>query len=71
MQTVYVRNDISEFDDEEIDLEKYDNFTIVVTFGSSRPEVIENIKELSEKQTVLVPCVPVIGNEIFDRKEKG
>jgi hypothetical protein len=49
-------------------LEKYDNFTIVVTFGSSRPEVIENIKELSEKQTVLVPCVPVIGNEIFDRK---
>ena len=49
-------------------LEKYEKFTIVVTFGSSRPEVIENIKKLSEKQTVLVPCVPVIGNEIFDRK---
>jgi len=48
--------------------EKYQNFIIVVTFGSSRPEVIENIKELSKKQTVLVPCVPVIGNEIFDRK---
>ena len=48
--------------------EKYEKFTIVVTFGSSRPEVIENIKELSKKQTVLVPCVPVIGNEIFDRK---
>lgn len=48
--------------------EKYEKFTIVVTFGSSRPEVIENIKELAKKQTVLVPCVPVIGNEIFDRK---
>ena len=53
---------ISEF------FEKYEKFTIVVTFGSSRPEVIENIKNLAEKQTVLVPCVPVIGNEIFDRK---
>ena len=53
---------ISEF------FEKYEKFTIVVTFGSSRPEVIENIKNLAEKQTVLVPCVPVIGNEVFDRK---
>ena len=53
---------ISEF------LEKYEKFTIIITFGSSRLEVIENIKNLAEKQTVLVPCVPVIGNEIFDRK---
>ena len=49
-------------------LEKYEKFTVVITFGSSRPEVIENIKKISEKQSVLVPCVPVIGNEIFDRK---
>lgn len=49
-------------------LEKYEKFTVVVTFGSSRSEVIENIKNLAEKQTVLVPCVPVVGNEIFDRK---
>ncbi len=48
-------------------LEKYEKFTIVITFGSQREEVIENIKELSLKQTVLVPCVPVTGNEIFDR----
>jgi FkbM family methyltransferase len=52
---------ISEF------LEKYEKLTVVVTFGSSRPEVIENIKQIAEKQTGLVPCVPVIGNEIFDR----
>ena len=53
---------ISEF------FEKYEKFTIVVTFGSSRPEVMENIKNLAKKTTVLVPCVPVVGNEIFDRK---
>ena len=53
---------ISEF------IEKYKKFTIVITFGSSRPEVIKNIKNLASKQTVLVPCVPVVGNEIFDRK---
>ena len=49
-------------------LEKYEKFTVVVTFGSHIKEVIEGIKNLSEKQTVLVPCVPVTGNEIFDRK---
>ena len=47
---------------------KYNELTIIITFGSSRPEVIENIKMLSEKHTVLVPCVPVTGNEIFDRE---
>ena len=52
---------ISEF------LKKYEKFIVIITFGSSRPEVIENIKEIAKKQTVLVPCVPVIGNEIFDR----
>lgn len=48
--------------------ESYEKFTVVITFGSSRPEVIENIKEIAKKQNVLVPCVPVVGNEIFDRK---
>lgn len=46
--------------------EKFNEFTIIVTFGSSIPEVMENIYNLSEKHTVLVPCVPVIGNEICD-----
>lgn len=48
--------------------EKYDDFIVIIAFGSSRPEVIENIKEIAKKHTVLVPVVPVIGNEIFDRK---
>lgn len=47
--------------------EQYDNFTIVITFGTSIPDVMNNIFSLAEKHRVLVPCVPVIGTEIFDR----
>ncbi len=47
--------------------EKFERFTLIVTFGSSIPEVMENIYNLSEKHTVLVPCVPVIGDEICDQ----
>ena len=46
--------------------ERLESFTVVITFGSSIPEVMENIYNLSEKHTVLVPCVPVIENEICD-----
>lgn len=46
--------------------ETYENFTVIVTFGSQIPEVMENIYALSSKHRVLVPCVPVIGTEIFD-----
>ncbi len=48
--------------------EKYDKFTIVITFGTSIPDVMNNIFNIAEKHRVLVPCVPVIGTEIFDRK---
>ena len=47
--------------------EKYDSFTVIVTFGSSIPDVMEGIYNLSERHTVLVPCVPVIGDEICDK----
>ncbi len=39
---------------------------ILVGFGSSRPEVLENIKTLMQKHELYVPDVPVYGNEIFD-----
>ena len=39
---------------------------ILVGFGSSRPEVLENIKALIQKHELYVPDVPVYGNEIFD-----
>ncbi len=47
--------------------EKYESFTIIVTFGSSIPEVMENIYSIAKNHKVLVPVVPVIGTEIFDR----
>lgn len=46
--------------------ENFEKFTVIVTFGSSIPQVMENIYNLAEKHTVLVPCVPVIENEICD-----
>ncbi len=47
--------------------EKYDDFTLIITFGTSVPEVMDNIYSFSERHTVLVPVVPVIGEQIFDR----
>lgn len=47
--------------------EKYEVFTIVITFGTSIPDVMNNIFNIARKHRVLVPCVPVIGTEIFDR----
>lgn len=47
--------------------EKYDASTIVITFGTSIPDVMNNIFNIAEKHRVLVPCVPVIGTEVFDR----
>lgn len=46
----------------------YESFTVAVVFGSSRPEVIENIKAIGERHNVLVPCVPVVGNTVFDEE---
>ena len=47
--------------------EKYEKFTVVITFGTSIPNVMNSIFNISKKHRVLVPCVPVIGTEIFDR----
>ncbi len=41
-------------------------FTVIITFGTSIPEVMENIYNISKKHRVLVPCVPVIGTRVFD-----
>ena len=47
--------------------EKYKVFTVVIAFGTSIPDVMDNIFAIAKKHRVLVPCVPVIGTEIFDR----
>lgn len=51
------------------ELEKTEKkFTVALAFASGRPEVIENIKNLSQRCAVLMPSVPVYGNEIFNKE---
>lgn len=47
--------------------QELDKFIVIVAFGTQIPEVIENIKSIAKKHTVIVPTVPVFGNSFFDR----
>ena len=44
------------------------DFIIAVAFASCIPEVMNHIYSLCGKYRVIVPCVPVFGDEIFNRK---
>ena len=46
--------------------EKFGDMTVLLCFGSSRPEVLENIKRISAEQELLVPDVPVYGRGLFN-----
>lgn len=46
--------------------EKYGDFTVLVAFGSSRPEVIENVKHIASRHRLFIPDVPVCGENLFD-----
>lgn len=46
--------------------EELEEFIVVIAFGSNRPEVLENIKNISQNHKVLVPSVQVCGTDIFD-----
>ncbi len=39
---------------------------VLLSFGTSRPEVLENIQKIAAEQELYAPDVPVIGGEIFD-----
>lgn len=43
-------------------------FVIAVAFATCIPQVMEHIFSLSRKYRVIVPCVPVFGDEIFNRE---
>ncbi len=47
--------------------EKYTEFVILLSFGSSRREVLDYIYSLDDKYELYAPEVPVYGNGIFDR----
>ncbi len=42
-------------------------FIVAVAFATCIPEVMNRIYSLCEKYRVIVPCVPVFGDEIFNR----
>lgn len=44
----------------------FKSFIVLVAFGTSRQEVLDNIKAVSSKQQLYVPDVPVAGNQLFD-----
>lgn len=44
------------------------DFIIAVAFASSLPDVMNHIYSLCDNYRVLVPCVPVFGDEIFNRE---
>ncbi|MCL2019110.1 MAG: FkbM family methyltransferase [Oscillospiraceae bacterium] len=51
--------------------EEFDNFIILVAFGTNRPDVMEKIYGLSEKYELYIPDVPVYGDvlqNLFDEK---
>ena len=44
-----------------------DDFIIVLAFASPLPDVINNIKSLSTRHKVIMPSVPVFGDNIFNK----
>ena len=47
--------------------QEFGALTVAVAFATCIDEVIENVLSIAERHTVIVPCVPVYGDEIFNR----
>ena len=45
-----------------------EDFVVLLAFGSDRPEVIERIRELDSRHTLIIPEVPLYGGELFDSR---
>lgn len=48
--------------------EQFGQMTVLMSFGSSLPDVLENVKRIANEQTLYVPDVPVVGNGVFNRE---
>ena len=46
--------------------EKYGSFIVLLAFGSSLDDVIDNIKKIASEQELYAPDVPVCESELFD-----
>ena len=47
---------------------RFGEMVVLVCFGTSLPDVIENIERIAREQELYAPYVPVIGEGCFDRK---
>ncbi len=45
---------------------RFDDFVIALCFASQLPEVVSHIKNVAEKHTLVVPSVPVFGENVFN-----
>lgn len=45
-----------------------DDITVLVCFGSARPEVLENVERISRICETFIPDVPVCGENVFDSR---
>ena len=43
-----------------------DNISVLLSFGTNRPEVLEFISELDKKHDLIIPEVPLYGGDVFD-----
>lgn len=46
--------------------EKYGDFIVLLSFATSLPDVLENIKRISEEEELYAPDVPVFGDNLFN-----
>ena len=44
-----------------------ENLIVLLSFGTSRPEVLENIYRIADEAELYAPDVPAFGNGVFDR----
>lgn len=47
--------------------ERFGDFRVLLSFASSRPEVLETISQVAKERTLYVPDVPVAGQNLFDQ----
>ena len=47
--------------------EKYDDFAVVLAFGSSLGDVLDNFYRIAGERELVAPDVPVCGGELFDK----
>ena len=46
--------------------EKYGSFIVLLSFATSLPDVLENIKRIAEENELYAPDVPVFGDNLFN-----